>query len=209
MSSVPNEANVERSTPDEAVVDNHMPDEVMRETAPIEVSTPEVSEAALLGPVCARCGQMLRTGELACPNCGLVVNHSIETRKIEEPSSIPPAGRQPAGEAIADKEKPIIFEIAGGAPPLHLAIKETLIVGRRVPGEQELDVDLSPYGAEKEGVSRRHLQLKRSGDLIYITDLHSTNRTYLNGRCLQPGGTRLLRSGDEIQLGRLKVRVRF
>ncbi|MFN7209828.1 MAG: FHA domain-containing protein [Aggregatilineales bacterium] len=156
---------------------------------------------------CTRCGHPLRSGELVCSNCGLALRVSHATDRIQDVPSIPPAGPQQTGEAIASQEKPIAFELDGHI--LNLTIQETLIVGRSAPGEPPPDVDLAPYGAEQYGVSRRHLRITRRGSLIYITDLNSTNKTFLNGRRLIPDGDRLLRSDDEIRLGRLKIRVRF
>jgi predicted RNA-binding Zn-ribbon protein involved in translation (DUF1610 family) len=181
--------------------------EQLLETAPISDAAGEAAEVAPKDLTCTRCGQAVRVGELVCPNCGLAMVASNETHRIDEAQVTVPKGPQQTGEAISNQEKPITFELEGAV--LNFTIQEMLIVGRRAPNEDAPDVDLSPYGAEAHGVSRRHLQLKRRGDLIYITDLNSTNRTYLNGRRLIPGGDRLLRSGDEIQLGRLKIRVRF
>lgn len=182
------------------------PIEHLRQTLPIENSSSEAADAVPPEQACRRCGHPLRSGELACPNCGLVVG-SKETDLIQEPPILPPPGPQQTGEAIASQEKPIAFELDGHI--LNLTIQETLIVGRIAPGEPPPDVDLAPYGAEQHGVSRRHLRISRRGSLIYIADLNSTNKTFLNGRRLIPDGDRLVRSGDEIRLGRLKIRVRF
>jgi rubredoxin len=156
---------------------------------------------------CPNCGHIARVGEWVCTNCQFVFGASISTHRIEETEVPQPSRPQQTGDAIATEEKPITLEIDGTV--LNLSIHETLIVGRRVVGEEPPDVDLTPFRAEEQGVSRRHLRLSRRGSLIYITDLHSTNRTYLNGRKLIPDGDRLIRSGDEIRLGRLKIKVRF
>lgn len=155
---------------------------------------------------CPHCGQHLRLGELTCPNCNRVIGESRETNRIDESEIVSSSGPQRAGDAIVEFGKPITFEINGTV--LNLTIHETLIIGRRA-GDQVPDVDLTPFEAEKRGVSRRHAQLKRRGSLIYISDLSSTNGTYLNGRRLIPNGERVLRSDDEVRLGQLKIRVRF
>lgn len=48
------------------------------------------------------------------------------------------------------------------------------------------------------GVSRRHLELRRQGDDIVLTDLGSTNGTRVNGQTVD---RRVLHDGDRIQLG--------
>ncbi len=59
------------------------------------------------------------------------------------------------------------------------------------------------------GVSRKHMKLTRKNLLVYVTDLGSTNGTLLNGRQIMPFTERILRSGDELQLGQLKLRVKL
>ena len=86
-----------------------------------------------------------------------------------------------------------------------------LKVGRTHDDESlpQPEVDLSPYGATKLGVSRNHLTLSRDHDTIFVTDLGSANSTYLNGQRLMPHERRILRDNDELRLGRLVVRVNF
>jgi ribosomal protein L37E len=176
-------------------------------TVPVQIGSSETAEPAPQDISCPRCGHAMRKGELICPSCGFAMSESIETHRIEESEARLPSGPQRAGEAIVDSEKPISFEVNGEV--LNFSIHETLIIGRHAGPDAVPDVDLTPFGAEKCGVSRRHAQLKRRGNLIYIVDLNSTNRTFLNGYRLIPGGERLLRDGDELRLGQLKIRVRF
>jgi hypothetical protein len=70
-------------------------------------------------------------------------------------------------------------------------------------------VDLSPFYAQMYGVSRRHAVLEKEGRRITVTDLHSTNGTRLNGTALYPMQRRIVRNGDEIQVGNLRLRVTF
>ncbi len=176
-------------------------------TGPVQIGSGETAEPVPQDVSCPRCGHAMRKGELICPSCGFAMSESIETHRIEESEARLPSGPQRAGEAIVDSEKPISFEVNGEV--LNFSIHETLIIGRHAGPDPVPDVDLTPFGAEKCGVSRRHAQLKRRGNLIYIVDLNSTNRTFLNGYRLIPGGERLLRNGDELRLGQLKIRVRF
>ncbi|MFA4985723.1 MAG: FHA domain-containing protein [Candidatus Brocadiia bacterium] len=48
------------------------------------------------------------------------------------------------------------------------------------------------------GVSRRHAMVSTEGDKVFITDLGSTNGTYVNGKKIQQ---QLLKPGDEIFVG--------
>lgn len=52
-------------------------------------------------------------------------------------------------------------------------------------------------------VSRRHAQLEADGGSVFLTDLHSSNGTFLNGRPIRESIE--LRSGDEIDIGAARI----
>ena len=54
---------------------------------------------------------------------------------------------------------------------------------------------------ENRFVSRRHFQVRFESDVFYISDLGSTNGTYLNGNKLNPNEDHILRDGDIVGLG--------
>ena len=54
---------------------------------------------------------------------------------------------------------------------------------------------------ENRFVSRRHFQVRFESDVFYISDLGSTNGTYLNGSKLNPNEEQILRDGDMVGLG--------
>jgi hypothetical protein len=83
-----------------------------------------------------------------------------------------------------------------------------VIVGRGDPrGAQRVDLDLTRYGADKAGVSRRHLTLL-PGDLLQVRDMGSLNGTYLNGVSLKPNKVYSLVRGDELRIGMMRLQVR-
>lgn len=55
-----------------------------------------------------------------------------------------------------------------------------------------------------QSLSRRHVKFSREGSKICMTDLNSTNGTFLNGLRLEPNMSEILEPGDEIRLGKLK-----
>ncbi len=107
------------------------------------------------------------------------------------------------------REEPIVFEIGGER--LALPSVPAMIVGRstNAPGDPQPDVDLSAFGAHRAGVSRRHLKIMRRGELPFVTDLGSSNGTFLNGGRLIAYNEYALQSGDGLRLGQLRVVVRF
>jgi hypothetical protein len=92
--------------------------------------------------------------------------------------------------------------------PIRVSIQDQLVIGRAVSdGSDDVDIDLTLYGAQRQGVSRRHVMIIREGNLLKVADLGSTNGTYLNGVRLQPHQPRLLRTGDRLSLGELVLKV--
>lgn len=59
---------------------------------------------------------------------------------------------------------------------------------------------------EDDGVSRLHARIVRTGDKFRLEDLGSLNGTRVNGRALPTRGSRVLRDGDWIQVGRAVLR---
>lgn len=158
---------------------------------------------------CPVCGLVNRPGELACSRCGTVLAMGGTTRKLGAPEEPQQPASWPTGEVILTEQEPIVLIIGDEEIPVPIA--EVITIGRNsdVPDDSMPDVDLSAFGAGDKGVSRKHVKIKRKNILIYVADLGSTNGTLLNGRRLIPNAERLLRNGDELQLGRLKVKVRF
>jgi len=78
--------------------------------------------------------------------------------------------------------------------------------GRRVPiGSEPLVIGRLPECGvvlEDTNVSRRHAELRRSGDEVVLTDLGSTNGTRVNGA---PIREHVLGSGDEVSVGSTRL----
>lgn len=78
------------------------------------------------------------------------------------------------------------------APEFLTLDKETLIIGR----DEENDISL-----EGQAVSREHARLNKRGDAWYVTDLGSTNGSYLGGTKLEANTEREWLSGHPLQIG--------
>jgi pSer/pThr/pTyr-binding forkhead associated (FHA) protein len=91
-----------------------------------------------------------------------------------------------------------------------MEVKDKIVIGRAdSEGEAALDLDLIPYGAAGRGVSRRHIQIVRDEDSLFVEDLNSTNHTLLNGYVLDSRQRYRLHDGDELALGLMRLVVRF
>ncbi len=81
-----------------------------------------------------------------------------------------------------------------------------VILGREDPiGGIHPDIDLTPYGGDVAGVSRRHACIRLQGTRFLIEDWNSRNHTYVNGQRLEPWQSYPLQDGDEIYLGQLRL----
>ncbi len=81
----------------------------------------------------------------------------------------------------------------------------SLTDGRTIPvpyfpfliGKNKNICDFCP---DDEGVSRLHLKIENEKDEYIVTDLNSTNGTYINGKLLEPDETCEIKPGDEIRI---------
>jgi predicted component of type VI protein secretion system len=90
---------------------------------------------------------------------------------------------------------------------ISVPIKEqNLIVGRQ-DGDFVPDIDLNGANGEDCGVSRRHAVFTLRDSDLYLEDLNSLNGTMINGFQLVPAKSYLLRNGDEIEFGALRMTV--
>jgi hypothetical protein len=106
--------------------------------------------------------------------------------------------------------KTVILHVKDAPEPLVVELEKQMVLGRIDPqNPQKPDLDLTPYGAVENGVSRRHARIEHQANTLSLTDLGSANGTLLNGHRLPPEQSRLLRDGDEITLGRLVINIFF
>jgi pSer/pThr/pTyr-binding forkhead associated (FHA) protein len=71
------------------------------------------------------------------------------------------------------------------------------------------DIDLAPYNARQEGVSRRHAAIVLFSEQAHIIDLDSSNGTFLNEQPLSQIEPKLLKEGDCLRLGNLELLVSY
>jgi pSer/pThr/pTyr-binding forkhead associated (FHA) protein len=91
---------------------------------------------------------------------------------------------------------------------LVLAGRNEYSIGRGVEGQSLLpDIDLSPFNAYAEGVSRLHATLKVLQHGVLITDLGSSNGTRINGQKIVPHIDYPINHGDVVAVGKLKMQI--
>jgi class 3 adenylate cyclase len=89
----------------------------------------------------------------------------------------------------------ILVELsAPGATTLRVVVTQPLVIGREGTGLRIPDAK----------VSRRHIEVRPDGDGVMVTDLGSTNGTYLNGTRMTGQGR--VEHSDSLRLGRTVLR---
>jgi hypothetical protein len=156
------------------------------------------------------------TGAMFCSECGahLLTTDNLITQNIapdqtdvEEALSSPPmTGIQRTPGSKLDTWGTLHLLETGQMLPLSDRNEFTL--GRISDGQPIMpDIDLSPYHAYANGVSRLHVVVKREGDEIILMDLGSSNGTYLNGKRIAPNVEQRLLHGDVVMFGKLKIQI--
>lgn len=135
---------------------------------------------------------------------------SLHKAQIGEVASVPEAEAE-AGDDMTSTAGRIIFQVVDsrGFQDFGVDVDHMVIVGR-TDRETRLipDVDLTPYGALDHGVSRQHAVILPTDEGLCLIDLDSSNGTALNDKRVAPGQKHILRSGDRLTFGTLRLIVR-
>ena len=89
-------------------------------------------------------------------------------------------------------------------------LHEGTLLGRSINTDDNPQyLDMTPLGGEDLGVSRLHTYLcyEPEAGAVLVTDLGSTNGTFMNDRRLGEREVYMLRHGDRLRLGKLEFAV--
>jgi pSer/pThr/pTyr-binding forkhead associated (FHA) protein len=165
--------------------------------------------------ICPNCHHEELPGSLFCSECGaqLIVSETPTTQHIQRnPSDIlavkPPTQSPTTSSPLTAQEAIVSLHMVDSGQMLHLAGQTEFTIGRTAEGQPILpDVDLSPFEAYAQGVSRLHAALKIHNQRVVITDLGSSNGTRVNGQKIVPHVDYPLNHGDMIALGKFAIQV--
>ncbi len=134
-----------------------------------------------------------------------------ETRRIGVPDTTETAIPLRATGPLEEELPWVIeFRVVGTASTIQAQVHEAMIIGRTdAQAGVYPDIDLGPHGAQTNGVSRQHAAVIARDNRIRVKDLGSVNGTRLNGYTLAPQQEYRLRHGDELEIGQVKLQVRF
>ena len=162
--------------------------------------------------ICSNCQHENVSGTLFCVECGTqldgvetLTTQSITQDQITEDLKGKSATVEPPSSPANSW---ISLHLMDSGKILPLASRTEFTMGRLTEGQPIMpDIDLTPYQAYASGVSRLHAVIKRESERTVVMDLGSSNGTYLNGRRLNPHTEEVLKHGDVVALGKLKIQV--
>jgi len=169
--------------------------------------------------VCTNCRHANIAGAVFCSECGAPLTpttsatHDIgpipepeAPAPVRTPVEVPDEAPPVPSQGLADNW--LTLHLLDTGQMLPLAERNEFTLGRISEGQPIMpDIDLSPYQAYANGVSRLHAVIKRGMDSIVLMDLGSANGTFLNGKRLNPNVEKDLANGDVVALGRLKIQI--
>ena len=176
------------------------------------------------GIECPACKHRNRPGVLLCENCGtnLATGRQplLGTRDLKrDPEAVESTKMldtdqsravETAGGSVFTEDMVLRIEIEAGSTPMLVYPKQEIIIGRRDPSTGGMpDVDLTAYAGYRMGVSRRHAAIRLYDRQLHLSDLGSSNGTFLNGIRLVAHRPYQLRDGDEVRLGQMVLRLYF
>jgi hypothetical protein len=154
------------------------------------------------------------SGALFCSECGTLLEGiaGISTQSIKSAatSQLIDNLNAPPPKAVAPTalEADVSLCVVDSGQIIALENREEFTIGRSAEGQPILpDIDLAPYRAYENGVSRLHASIRFEGKVVLATDLGSVNGTRLNGQRIPPHKPCPLNHGDIISLGKLKIQV--
>ena len=163
--------------------------------------------------ICPVCDHTSAIGVKICENCGsdlyAALLEQIATKKLsgKDTAQINP------DDAESPTSNPVVLYIAtDNKNPLAIERRANLIIGRNEDQQGTdvlVDIDLGPYGAQEMGVSRHHATLNAALQEPLLRDMGSYNGTYINGQKLTPTTDYVLKSGDEVRMGKLVMRIYY
>lgn len=163
---------------------------------------------------CPICQRKNPENTLYCDECGayLLGGNGAETDPLPDGEVDRMGIEETNGAARKDVTSPLSLKLTvpESGRGVEVPLTEEVSVGRLdMASASYPDVDLTNDDALGAGVSRVHAKITRWGNEVFIEDVGSLNGTFLNRKKLTPHFPQVLQSGDELQLGKLTLRVSF
>lgn len=162
---------------------------------------------------CPSCKHQEFVGTLYCSECGTRLVHTAPFPAIPTDGSwvdldLGSSADGPAGALELESGAALGLRVLATGDMVSLVGRDNYTLGRGGTGQAIMpDVDLDRYGAQDQGISRLHAEIRIEEDGVHIVDLDSVNGTLVNGERLEPQQPRRVVHKDMIQLGRLRLQL--
>ena len=169
-------------------------------------AAPALSRGRLV--ICPQCGYSYSAQHGSCAWCTkpLTAPENAATAPLRHLPSTAPV--QPQANTYFALQACALLQFLPSGVCLPVSLKTPAVLGRACTDLDEV-VDLTDLNAYQHGVSRQHCLLRRRGTTLAVTDLDSTNGTYLNGERLLPYREVVVSEGDRLILGSLHLILFF
>jgi len=167
------------------------------------------------GKFCPQCKRLNRADAIICEHCGKpfdgVPDLYSTTSEMEGKTKYFPDELKVKKERVsrAAPAEGIAIYTNDLSYPIEVCRVNEFIIGRLTGVTDEKVLDLTPYNGYDQGVSRRHLMIRRDGKGYTATDLESSNGTWVNEQRLHPHHPFPLKTGSQIHLGQMQIFVFF
>ena len=165
--------------------------------------------------VCPNCQHKELPGALFCSECGAQLIGAADTSTQNVFRISTDRFQEQAGGKLTEYPTPPVvgttsysLYVMDVGQILPLIGRDEFTIGRAAEGQPILpDIDLTPFRAYENGVSRLHISMKITPQDIYAMDLGSVNGTRLNNQKMTPNQPYILRHGDVLTMGKLRVQL--
>jgi CRP-like cAMP-binding protein len=178
-----------------------------------EASARALSDAQLVKVDGATLKDLLRDPDIALKmlrRMALQLAVSRERRLMAENAPTRPKARPPTGNVTAVPRTVKMQLVHGSGVQIPLPDKDELLVGRSDPKTGLTpDIDLTALDTQRS-LSRRHAKILRKGGEFFVTEEPGVrNGTLVNGKPVKSGMSAVVKEGDEVSFGLVKVVLRL
>jgi pSer/pThr/pTyr-binding forkhead associated (FHA) protein len=150
---------------------------------------------------CPFCNSVYPENTLFCEECGSYLAPTSD--QATDPLDNADDAKVSDGRAATGEFTTLVLSIEAGGR-IELPLSKEVVLGRLDASHAVFpDVDLTNEQGAEKGVSRRHARISRRDDQVFLEDLNSLNGTFLNATRLVPELPYPVKSGDQVQLGKL------
>jgi hypothetical protein len=165
------------------------------------------------GKFCPICKHKNEAGALICEHCGASLEKTptepTTTRQVDDQLGISAGFGERIAEELSLPGEGVAVYLYGSTTPIAIRTDREFVIGRAVQGKPAPLVDLSEFDGFAMGVSRQHVTIRPTKAGYDVTDLDSSNGTWLNELRLIPNRPYPLPNRSVLRLGLIRLIVLY